>query len=144
MHKKLLFIGMLLIISSISFGCTNQEKINPNEAMTETTALESINIEDTEPATEFVDSTKSIYEHQSLISSGVLKSEPGTIDGSGNLRAHFSDSDGVDFIAIISIETELPEALIVGETYDVYHSDIELRSFPGQYPEVYKIQKKSN
>jgi hypothetical protein len=144
MNKKTLLLGTLLIVSVLTVGCNKNPdsgKSSDPVSTAESTVPESINIEDTEPATEYVDATASVYENEAIVSTGVLKNEPEDSDDYGNQRACFTKAGGSEFIAIISETTEVPEQLVPGVSYDVYHSELELRSFPGQFPEVYKIIK---
>ncbi|WP_097006922.1 hypothetical protein [Lacrimispora amygdalina] len=121
-------LGLFLFFSIFLFGCNNDnDKINTTMVV------------DTQPATMHVDETNVPHENISIITTGVLTKVSDEIDNYGNKRAYFTGDDGVDFISVISETTILPADLIIGSTYNVFHSDITTMSIPGQYPEVYKI-----
>lgn len=129
-------ISTLLFCTCILFGC-GKANISSKDH-TDSIVLESINIEDTKPAIELVESSPSYRQPEVTIHSGTLLSMPEESEN-GTSRAYFSGSDGVEFIAVITDITELPDEFVIGGQYEVHHSELELRSYPGQYPEVYRI-----
>lgn len=137
MLKKSYQIGTLLFCTCFLFGC-GQTSFSSKES-TDTVVLESINIEDTKPAIELVESVPSYRQPEVTIHSGTLLSIPEEGEENGTSQAYFSGSDGVDFVAVITDITELPDEFVIGGQYEVHHSELELRSYPGQYPEVYRI-----
>ena len=129
----------VLAVSASLIGCSNNtDKPLPVES----TISESVSIavDDTEPATEHVDSTKSA-EQNAIVTIGTLKDLSEVIDNYGNKQALFTDENGTDFIAIVSEQTLLPDDFSTDHDYEVHHSDVMTMSIPGQYPEVYEIKK---
>lgn len=129
----------VLAVSASLIGCSsNTDSPTP----VETTISESVSIavDDTEPATEHVDSTKPA-EQNAIVTIGTLKDLSEVIDNYGNKQALFTDENGTDFIAIVSEQTLLPDDFSTDHDYEVYHSDVMTMSIPGQYPEVYEIKK---
>lgn len=131
-------VSLVLAISASLMGCNNNQKLSPTESTTQSETV-SISIDDTEPATEHVDSTNA-SERESIVTTGILKELSDEIDNYGNRQALFTGDDGIDFIAIISEQTSCTENLTIGNYYEVYHSDVMTMSIPGQYPEVYEIK----
>lgn len=129
----------VLAVSVSLIGCSNN---SDTSSSAETTISESVSIsvDDTEPATEHVDSTRST-EQNSVVTVGTFKELSEEIDNYGNKQALFTDESGTDFIAIVSEQTLLPDDLLMDYNYEVYHSDVMTMSIPGQYPEVYEIKK---
>lgn len=139
MSKKAV-LGIFLAVSFLFLGCSKKDLTTASdEQTTDAIILKGINIEDTQPATEYVDSTIANHENQALITTGILTNLPEEADDHGNVQAHFRCINGSEFIAVIDSNTILPEDLIVNETYDIYHSSIQTLSVPGKFPEVYKI-----
>lgn len=130
-------ICLVLAFSASLIGCSNHIGTAPTNDMEES---QSISVNDTEPATEHVDSTKS-FEQATIVTIGTLKDLSDVIDNYGNKQALFVGEDGTEFIAIISEQTQLPDDLDVDHNYEIYHSDVMTMSIPGQYPEVYEIKK---
>lgn len=143
MKKNIFYKTCLaLTICASLIGCSN----NSNTVSTEeTNASESvsISIDDTEPATEHVDSTTGSVQ-DAIVTVGTLKDLSEVIDNYGNKQALFTGEDGNDFIAIVSEQTLLPDDLSVDHSYEVHHSDVMTMSIPGQYPEVYEIKNVDN
>jgi hypothetical protein len=136
MKQKKLLLGIVLMVSCAAVGCSGYQKSAVEGTVTQGTEVlqttSGIEEETTEDITENIKTT--------MKSTGVLSEFTNEdVDGFGNKMAYFKGIDNVDFIAILSSETELPEELIIGETYDVFHSNIQTMSIPPQYPQVSKI-----
>ena len=134
MRKLLLFMAVVLMVSLPMIGCTPKDAADASESVAESVVEMELS------GTEAVDATKDPASASAELSTGKLKESTGeATDECGNTEALFVDETGNEFIAILSADTEIPSDFEVGKMYDVYHSDIQTRSIPGIYPEVYKI-----
>lgn len=57
----------------------------------------------------------------------------------GYKQAKFVNEFGQEFLANITVDTEVPEIFEEGKTYEIVHTDVLTASVPGVYPEVSKI-----
>lgn len=133
-------IGTIMVMSLLLAGCADGAgETNPSvsESTVESTAdiTTAADTEDTSAADTDLD--------DKIISTGILEDIKEDLDHTGNRGASFKESDGNDFIAIISEDTILPEDLAVGKSYDVSHSAVSTKSIPPQYPNVYEISEAS-
>jgi len=135
MTKKLLVTLCLLGLGVVSMvGCGKDNSTETTKVEKETTT-ESKDVE-----TEVTTETESEVQKE-VITTGTLISYSEETDSSGNKEALFKDVHGLEFVAIISEDTEM-DNLEVGKEYEVYHTDMQTNSLPGKFPQVSKIVAK--
>ena len=153
--SKLCLMGIML--SALTAGCSAASAGNAAESST-AAAVESTSAEESQAATEAAKNAEAVKDtaaenkntagetavetnaEGALLSTGTYE---GDSDFADEDQALFIDENGIEFVAQLSDNTELPEGgLVDGRTYVVTHSEMMTASLPGIYPEVYSITEK--
>lgn len=142
MKKKALVLAMAACLMIGMVGCSKGKEAKTEQPATtaqeETKGTEEANADTTEEAN--TDATEEANEDMAemVVTEGTFKS--GEDEGEVK-KATFTDAEGNDFIALINMETELPdEGLVEGKKYKVHHDNMAAMTDPQQFTNVTKIE----
>lgn len=142
MKKKALVLAMAACLMIGMVGCSKGKEAKTEQPATtaqeETKGTEEANADTTEEAN--TDATEEANEDMAemVVTEGTFKS--GEDEGEVK-KATFTDAEGNDFIALINMETELPdEGLMEGKKYKVHHDNMAAMTDPQQFTNVTKIE----
>lgn len=150
MKKKALVLAMAACLMIGMVGCSKGKEAKTEQPATtaqeETKGTEEANADTTEEANADMteeantDATEEANEDMAemVVTEGTFKS--GEDEGEVK-KATFTDEEGNDFIALINMETELPdEGLMEGKKYKVHHDNMAAMTDPQQFTNVTKIE----
>lgn len=142
MKKKALVLVMAACLMIGMVGCSKGKEAKTEQPATtaqeETKGTEEANADTTEEANTDATEEANADMAEMVVTEGTFKS--GEDEGEVK-KATFTDAEGNDFIALINMETELPdEGLVEGKKYKVHHDNMAAMTDPQQFTNVTKIE----